>query len=181
MSDSLQPHRLQHTRPPCPSPAPEFTQLVSIESVIPSSHLILCHPLLLPSIFPRFRIFSSESVFGISWPSIGASASASVIRMNIQDWFPLGLTGLISLHPKYTIDNSPFYTHTHTHTHHVSFIHSAIVGYLGCFHVWGFHGASNSKEPAFNSGDLGSIAGSGRSAGEGNSNLLQYCWSSLVT
>ena len=73
-------------------------KLLSIESVIPSNHLILCHPLLLlPSIFPRIRVFSNESVLCIRWPNIGASSSTSVLSMNIQDWFPLGLTGLISL------------------------------------------------------------------------------------
>ena len=73
-------------------------KLLSIESVIPSNHLILCHPLLLlPSIFPRIRVFSNESVLCIRWPNIGASSSTSVLSMNIQDWFPLGLTGSISL------------------------------------------------------------------------------------
>ena len=70
-------------------------RLTSIESVMPSSHLILCHPLLLPpSIFPSIRVFSSESALRISGQSTGASsASASVLpMMNIQDWFPLGLT-----------------------------------------------------------------------------------------
>ena len=70
-------------------------KLMSIESVMPSNHLILHHPLLLPpSIFPSIRIFSNE-LFMSSGQSIGASAS--VLPMNIQDWFPLGLTGLISL------------------------------------------------------------------------------------
>ena len=73
-------------------------KLMSIESVIPSNHLILsCSLLLTPSIFPSIRVFSKESVLPIRWPSIGASASASVLPMNIQDWFPLGLTGWISL------------------------------------------------------------------------------------
>ena len=70
VSDSLRPHELQHTRPPCPitnsrsSPKP-----MSIESVMPSSHLILCHPLLLlPSIFPSIRVFSNESALCIRWP-----------------------------------------------------------------------------------------------------------------
>ena len=64
-------------------------------------HLILCHPLLLlPSLFPSIRVFSNESVLHIRWPSIGASPSASVLPMNIQDWFPLGLTGWISLQSK---------------------------------------------------------------------------------
>ena len=71
-------------------------KLMSIELVMPSNHLILCHPLLLlPSIFPSIRIFSSELVLPIKWPKIGVSASASVLPMNIQDWFHSGLTGLI--------------------------------------------------------------------------------------
>ena len=74
--------------------------LMSIESVMPSNHLILCHFLLLPpSIFCSI-IFSSVSVPHIRWPNIGVSASVSVLPMNIQDWFPLGLTGLISLRSK---------------------------------------------------------------------------------
>ena len=65
---------------------------------MPSNHLILCCPLLLlPSIFPSISVFSKESVLGIRWPKYGVSASASVLPMNTQDWFPLGLTGWISL------------------------------------------------------------------------------------
>ena len=76
-------------------------KFMSIKSVIPSNHLILCHPLvLLPSIFPRIRVFSSESVIHIRWPGIGISSSTSVLPMNIQDWLPLGLTSLISLQSK---------------------------------------------------------------------------------
>ena len=71
---------------------------LSIESMMPSNHLVLCCPLfLLPSIFPSIRVFSSESVLCIMWPKYWASASASVLPMNIQGWFPIGLTGLISL------------------------------------------------------------------------------------
>ena len=63
-----------------------------------SNHLILCHPFLLPSIFPSIRVFSSESALRIRWPTVfGASTSAPVLPMSIQDWFPLGLTGLIFL------------------------------------------------------------------------------------
>ena len=73
-------------------------KLMSIESVMPFSHLILCRPLLLPpSIFPSIRVFSNESFFASGGQSIGVSASASVLPMNIQDWFPLGWTGWISL------------------------------------------------------------------------------------
>ena len=69
-------------------------KLMSIESVMPSNHLILCHPLLLlPSIFPSIRVFSNESALCIRWPNIGTSASASVPPVDIQDWFPLGWTG----------------------------------------------------------------------------------------
>ena len=63
-----------------------------------SNHVILCLPLLLlPSIFPSIRVFSNESALRISGQGIGALVSASVLPMNIQDWFPLELTGLISL------------------------------------------------------------------------------------
>ena len=73
-------------------------KLMSIELVMPSSHLIFCHPLiLLPSIFPSIRVFPISQQFASGGQSIGASASASVLLMNIQDCFPLGLTGLISL------------------------------------------------------------------------------------
>ena len=56
--------------------------------------------LLLPSIFPSIRMFSSESALHIRWPKYWSSALASVLPMNIQGWFPLGLTGLISLQSK---------------------------------------------------------------------------------
>ena len=73
-------------------------KLMSIELVMPSNDFILCHPLLLlPSIFPSIRVSSNESALCIRWPNIGVSASASVLPMNIQDWFPLGWTGWISL------------------------------------------------------------------------------------
>ena len=64
---TLQPHELKHTRPPCPSPTPESTKLMSIELVMPSNHLILCRHLLLPSVFPSMRVFSNESVLHIMW------------------------------------------------------------------------------------------------------------------
>ena len=80
-------------------------KLMSIESVMPSNHLILCHPLLLlPSVFPSIKVcfffFKMYQLYESSGLSIGASASASVLPMNIQDSFPLRLTGLISLHPR---------------------------------------------------------------------------------
>ena len=69
MSNYLRPHGLQHARLHCPSPIPGSYSLKSIELVMPSNHLFLCRPLLLlPSIFPRVRIFSNESILHIRWP-----------------------------------------------------------------------------------------------------------------
>ena len=100
--NSLQPHGLQHTRPPCPSPAPgscpgvmSILKLLSIELVMPSNHLILCCPLLLlPSILPSIRVFSHESVLHIRWPKYW-SFSFSITPFNEYsgqisfriDWF----------------------------------------------------------------------------------------------
>ena len=82
MSDSLQPHGLQHARLPCPSPTQSLLKLISIKLVMPSNHLILCRPLLLlPSIFPSIRVFSNESVLGIRWPKYW-SFSFSIIPSN---------------------------------------------------------------------------------------------------
>ena len=76
-------------------------KLLSIESVIPSNHLIHCHPLLLlPSIFPGIRVFLMSQFFSSGGQSIGVSALASVLPKNIQDWSPLGWTGWISLQSK---------------------------------------------------------------------------------
>ena len=70
MSDSLRPHESQHARPPCPSPTPRVhSNSLSIESVMPSSHLIFCRPLLLLStIPPSIRVFSNESTLHMRWP-----------------------------------------------------------------------------------------------------------------
>ena len=76
-------------------------KLMSIELVMPSNHLILCRPLLLlPSIFPSLKSFPMSQPFPSGGQSIGASVSALVLPMNIQDWFPLGWTGWISLQSK---------------------------------------------------------------------------------
>ena len=69
MPDFLGPHELQHARLACPSPKKSLLKPMSINSVIPPNHLILCCPLLLlPSIFPRIRVFSNESILPIRWP-----------------------------------------------------------------------------------------------------------------
>ena len=99
MSDSLRPHGLWTIAQQAPQ---SFTislsllRFMSIELVILSSHFILCFPLvLLPSIFPSIRVFSSELALCITW--LRASTWASVLPRNIQGWFSLRLSGLISL------------------------------------------------------------------------------------
>ena len=73
-------------------------KLTSIELLMPSNHLIHCHPpLLLPSIFPASGSLQMSQFFTSGSQSIGVSASVLVFPVNIQDWFPFGLTGLISL------------------------------------------------------------------------------------
>ena len=99
MSDSLRPHEPQHTRPPYPSPTP---------GVYPNSCPLSwwCHPTISSSVvlfssqsqsFPASGSFPMSQLFTPGGPSIGVSASASVLPRNIQGWFPLGLIGLISL------------------------------------------------------------------------------------
>ena len=94
MSDSLRPHELQHTRPPCPSPTPGVHS--NIESVMPSSHLILCRPLLLlPPIPPSIRVYSNESTLHIRWPkywsfSFSIIPSKEIPRLIFRmDWLDL--------------------------------------------------------------------------------------------
>ena len=96
VSDSLRPHGPQHARCPCPSPTPQsLLKLMSIESVMRSNHLILCHPSLLPpSVFPSIRVFSNKSVLHIRWPkywsfsfNISPSNEYSVLISLRIDWF----------------------------------------------------------------------------------------------
>jgi len=94
MSDSLWPHGLQHARLPCPSPTPRAYSR-NTKLVMPSNHLILCHPLLfLPSIFSSIRVFSNESVLHIRWPkywsfSISPSNEYSGLISFRMDWLDL--------------------------------------------------------------------------------------------
>ena len=102
MSNSLQPHELQHARPPCPSPAPgvyanpcplsQWCHPTISSSVVPFSSC--------PQSFPGSGFFPKRWLFTSGGHSIGASASASFLPTNIHDWLPLGLTGLISLQSK---------------------------------------------------------------------------------
>ena len=84
----------------CITNSRSLLKLMSTQLVMPSNYLILCGPLLLPpSIFPSIRDFSNQ-LFTSGGLSVGVSALAAFLPMNIQDWFPLGLTGLISLQSK---------------------------------------------------------------------------------
>ena len=101
MSDSLQPHELQHARPPCPTPTPgahpnscplsRWCRPTISSSVIPFSKL---------QSFPASGSFPMSQFFTSDGQSIGVSALASVFPKNIQDWFPLGWTGWIALQSK---------------------------------------------------------------------------------
>ena len=101
VSDSLWPHESQHTRAPCPSPTPG-----AYSNTCPLSRW--CHPTIssLDTLFSCPQSFPASGSFPMNWlftsggQSVGASTSASVLPMNIQGWFPLGLTCLISLQSK---------------------------------------------------------------------------------
>ena len=102
VSDSLRPHGLKHIRPHCPSPSPRV-----YSNSRPLSWW--CHPIISSSVvpfcsslqsFPALEAFLMSQFFTSGGQRIGASASASVLPMNIQDWFPLGWTGWISLQSK---------------------------------------------------------------------------------
>ena len=91
---------MDHSTPgfPVSTISQSLLMLLSNESVMLSNHCVLCHPLLLlPSIFPRIRVFSKESVLHIRWSKYWNFHSESVPQINTQDWFPLGWTGLILL------------------------------------------------------------------------------------
>ena len=104
MCNSLQPHGLQHTRPPCPSLSPRvcsnscpLSRWCYLTQRINSSSAAPC-----PFAFnlPQHHSFQMSQLFASGGQSTRASASASIFPMNIQDWFPLGLTGWISLQSK---------------------------------------------------------------------------------
>ena len=97
MYDSFQPHGLQHTRPPCPSPTLRACSNSCPYPSISSSVVLFSSCL---HSFPASGSFPMIQFFPSGGQNIGASTSASVLLMNIQDWFPLGLTALISLQSK---------------------------------------------------------------------------------
>ena len=123
ISNSSWPHGLRHAKPPCPSPTP-------CSNSCPSSQW--CHPTISSSVipfsswlqsFPVSGSFPMSQLFASGGQNIGASASASILPMNIQDWFPLGLTGLISLLSKglsrvfsnTTVQKHQIYVHIYMH------------------------------------------------------------------
>ena len=100
-------------------------KLMSLESVMPSNHLILCHPLLLlPSIFPSIRAFSNESTLRMRWPKYWSLVSASVLPMNTQDWSPFyGLVGS-PCSPRDSQESSPTPQLKSINSLALSFLHS---------------------------------------------------------
>ena len=126
MSDSLWPHESQHTRPPCPSPTPKVHP-----NSCPSGWW--CHPTTSSPVVPfssRLQSFPASGSFPVSQyftsggQSIGASASASVLPMNIQDWFPLGLTVWSSCSPRDSQESSPTPQFKSINSSVLSFLHS---------------------------------------------------------
>ena len=109
VSDFLRPHGPQHARLPCPLPPPRICSLMSIESVMPSDHLVFCHPLLLPSIFPSIRVFSmSQLIFCFS---ISPSNEYSRLISFRTDWLDLlavqgSLKSLLQQHSSKSISSS---------------------------------------------------------------------------
>ena len=126
VSNSLWPHESQHTRPPCSSLTPGVHS-----NSHPSSRW--CHPAISSSVvlfsscppsLPASESFPMSQFFTSGGQSIGVSASASVLPMNIKDWFPLGLTGWMSLQSK---GLSRVFSNTTVQKHHssvLSFLHS---------------------------------------------------------
>ena len=134
-----------------------WLRCMSIELVMLTNHLILCNPLLLPSIFPSIKVFSNELVLHIRWPKYW-SFSFSISPSNEYSGFPLGLTGLISLLSK---GLSSLLQHN---------LKASIIWLTALFRVSLV--AQTVKASACNAGDPGSIPGSGRYPGEGNGNTL---------
>ena len=125
MSDSLQPHGLQHTRPPCPSPTPGVYSNSCPSWVMPSSHLMLCHPLLLlPSISQHQSLFqwvnSSYEVAKV----LELQLQQSSLPVNTQDWSPLEWTGWISLQCKDSQESTPMPQFKSINSLVLNFLHS---------------------------------------------------------
>ena len=125
VSESLRPHALQHTRPPCPSPTPGVHSNSS-----PSSRW--CHPAISSSVvpfsscpqsLPASGSFPMSQLFAWGGQSIRVSASASVLPKNTQDWSPLGWTGCISWGPRDSQESSPTPQFKSINSSVLSFLH----------------------------------------------------------
>ena len=170
VSDSLWPHEPQHTRPPCPSPTPGV-----YPNPCPLSRW--CHPTISSSVipfsscpqsFPASGSFPMSQLFTSNDQSIGVSVSTSFLPTNTQDWSLLGWSDWISSQSK---GLSGVFSNTRVEKHQffssvLSFLYSPTLTTIY------FPGDSDGKASAYNTGDLGSIPGSGRSPGEGNGNPL---------
>ena len=129
VSDSMQLHELQHTRPPCPSRTPGVHP-----NPCPLSQW--CHPTILSSVvpfsscpqsFPVSGSFQMSQFFTSGGQSIGVSASTSVLPMNIQDWFPLGWTDWISLQSRDSQESSPTTQFKSINSSALSFLYSPAI------------------------------------------------------
>ena len=118
ISDSLQPHELQHTRPPSITNSRSSLRLTSIESVMPSSHLILCRPLLLlPPISPSIRVLSNDSTLGMRWPKycsfsfsiIPSKEIPGLISFRMDCWISLQSKGLSRVFSNTTVQKHQFF------------------------------------------------------------------------
>ena len=122
VSDSLRPHELQHARPPYPSLTPRLT---SIESVMPSSHLILCHPiLLLPPIPPSIRVFSSESALHMRWPKYWSFSFSIIPSKEIPGRISFRMDWLDLLAVQGSQESSPTPQFKSFNSSALSFLHS---------------------------------------------------------
>ena len=154
-------------------------KLMSIKSVMPSNHLILCHPLLfLPSVFPSIRVFSNESVLCIRWPkywsfsfSISPSNEYSGLISFRIDWFDLfavqGTLQSVLQHHSSKPSMLPHSTFLMVHLAQMDLMVNLSSGL-------GFPGGSEGKGSPRDAGNQGLILRSGRSPGEGNGNAIQY-------
>ena len=137
INDSLQPHRPQHARPPCPLPTPGVYSN-------PCSSSWWCHPAISSSVVPFSSCpqsflasgsFQMSQLFTSGGQSIGVSASTSVLPMNTQDWSPLGWTGCISLQSKglsRVFSNTTVQKHQFFSTQNSFFFPSLIFFLVGC-------------------------------------------------
>ena len=108
VSNSLRPHDLQHARPPCPSHSQSSLKFMSIKTVMPSSHLILCRPLLpLPPISPSIRVFSNESTLHIRWPKYWSFSFSIIPSKEIPGLIAFRMDWLDLLAVQGTLESSP--------------------------------------------------------------------------